>query len=89
MEEIKPGLYRHFKGGAFRVLGVGKHSETLEELVFYRHLYHHDGDAAHGFWARPVAMFLERVKRDGYDGPRFQLVSTEGPFVCKDCGAQL
>ena len=87
--QVQPGLYRHFKGGECRVLGIGRHSETLEELVVYRHLYHHDGDAAHGIWVRPVVMFTETVNRDDYSGPRFILVSAEGPFVCKDCGARL
>lgn len=72
-----------------QVLGIGKHSETLEEMVIYRHLYHHDGDATHGFWVRPVAMFLETVTRDGYGGPRFQFISAGGPFACEDCGAEI
>ena len=63
---IEPGIYEHFKGQRYEVLAVGKHSETEEELVFYRTLY---GD--YSFWARPLAMFDEHVERDGYSGPRF------------------
>lgn len=37
MNEVTPGLYRHFKGGLYRVLGIAKHSETLEEFVVYKH----------------------------------------------------
>jgi hypothetical protein len=86
---IKPGVYRHFKGGRCQVLGLARHSETLEEMVVYRHLYHHDGDAAHHWWVRPAGMFSEQIRRDGYEGPRFEFVSSEGPFTCGDCGADL
>jgi len=63
---VEPGIYEHFKGERYEVFAVGRHSETEELLVFYRTLY---GD--YGFWARPLAMFEERVERDGYAGPRF------------------
>ena len=66
MKELKPGLYRHFKGNLYRLLYVAKHSETLEPMVVYQALY---GD--HGIWVRPAAMWNERVERDGYCGPRF------------------
>ncbi|MDO8584502.1 MAG: DUF1653 domain-containing protein [bacterium] len=64
---LKPGIYEHFKGNRYEVLGVARHSETLEELVVYRALY---GD--HALWTRPLAMFLENVERDGKTVPRFR-----------------
>ncbi|WP_066038906.1 DUF1653 domain-containing protein [Herbiconiux solani] len=64
--EPAPGIYQHFKGSRYEVIGVGRHTETEEELVFYRTLY---GD--YSFWVRPVAMFVEQIERDGYSGPRF------------------
>ena len=64
--ELKPGLYRHFKGNLYRLLYVAKHSETLEPMVVYQALY---GDQ--GIWVRPASMWSERVERDGYCGPRF------------------
>ena len=64
--ELKPGLYRHFKGGKYRLIGIAKHSETMEPMVVYRALY---GDQ--GLWVRPAAMWNEIVERDGYCGPRF------------------
>ena len=67
--ELKPGLYRHFKGNLYRLLYVAKHSETLEEMVVYQALY---GDM--GIWVRPAAMWNEHVERDGYRGPRFEPV---------------
>lgn len=64
--EIKPGKYRHFKGNKYQVLGVAKHSETLEPMVVYKALY---GDG--GLWVRPAAMWFEHVEKNGYSGPRF------------------
>lgn len=63
---IQPGRWRHFKGKEYQVLGMARHSETLEQLVVYRALY---GEG--GLWVRPAAMWLETVDRDGYRGPRF------------------
>lgn len=54
-------VYRHFKGGLYRVEDVAKHSETLEEYVVYRKLY---GDRS--LWIRPKAMFLSPVDREKY-----------------------
>ena len=66
MEEIRPGRYRHFKGGEYQVLGMAKHSETLEPMVVYRALY---GEG--GLWVRPAAMWNETVERDGQTFRRF------------------
>ena len=67
--EIKPGKYRHFKGNEYEVLGVGLHSETLEEMVVYRALY---GDC--GLWVRPAAMWHEMVEKDGEKIKRFSYI---------------
>lgn len=64
---IKFGKYRHYKGKEYEVVGVARHSETLEELVIYRALY-----GNFDLWARPLAMFLEEVEVDGKKVPRFQ-----------------
>ncbi len=66
MEPVKPGRYRHFKGGEYEVIGTARHSETLEELVVYRALY---GEG--GLWVRPAAMWNEIVEREGRRFPRF------------------
>lgn len=69
MEEIKPGRYRHFKGKEYQVLGMARHSETLETLVVYRALY---GEG--GLWVRPAAMWNETVEREGNIFRRFTYI---------------
>ena len=69
MEQLKPGIYRHFKGNMYELVGIAKHSETLEPMVVYRALY---GEG--GLWVRPAHMWSEQVERDGYKGPRFSFV---------------
>ena len=63
---IKPGRYRHFKGGEYEVYGVATHSETGEKLVVYRTLY-----GERGLWVRPLTMFEETVEREGKIQARF------------------
>ncbi len=67
------GNYRHFKGHEIEVIGIAHHSETLEEMVMYRHF----GKSSMGendLWVRPLKMFLENVERNDYKGPRFKLL---------------
>ena len=66
MQVIRPGIWRHFKGNRYQVIGVAKHSETLEDMVVYRALY---GEG--GLWVRPASMWLENVERDGKTYQRF------------------
>ena len=70
--EPKPGIYRHFKGNLYELIGIAKHSETLEPMVVYRALY---GEG--GLWVRPASMWSEIVEKDGYRGPRFSPVETK------------
>ena len=67
--EIQPGIYRHFKGNRYELLGLAKHAETMEPMVVYRALY---GEG--GLWVRPAAMWNEIVDKDNYHGPRFQYI---------------
>jgi len=66
---LKPGRYRHFKGGEYTVHGIATHSETGEQLVVYTPLY-----GAGGLWVRPLSMFLETVEHDGVAVPRFTCI---------------
>ena len=69
---IPLGHYRHYKGGDYEVLGVVRHSETLEPLVLYRPLYN-----STGMWVRPFAMFLEMAEFGGKVQARFAFVSAD------------
>ena len=69
MNEIRPGLYRHFKGKEYRVLYTATHSETLEPMVVYQALY-----GQRGIWVRPAAMWNENVTREGKTLPRFTYI---------------
>lgn len=66
---IELGKYRHFKGNEYEVIGLAKHSETLELMVVYRPLY---GEG--GLWVRPLAMWNEEITRDGKTFKRFQKI---------------
>lgn len=67
---IQLGRYRHHKGGEYEVLGVVRHSESLEPMVLYRPLHNRSGA-----WVRPFSMFLEPVEHEGRFQPRFSLVT--------------
>ena len=67
--EIHLGKYRHYKGKEYEVLGAGRHTETLEELVVYRALY-----GTKELWARPAKMFCENVVVNGATVPRFKFI---------------
>ena len=69
---IPPGIYRHYKGDTYQVLGVAKHSETEEDLVVYRALY-----GEWGLWVRPLEMFSENVEVEGKLVSRFTLIQPE------------
>jgi hypothetical protein len=82
MSDLKPlpaitaGRYRHYKGGEYEVLGVVRHSETLEPHVLYRPL-----DGSPDQWVRPFAMFTESVDVAGEPQPRFKLVAASASTV--------
>ncbi|MFA5125596.1 MAG: DUF1653 domain-containing protein [archaeon] len=57
----------------YEIIGVAKHSETLEDLVLYKALY--ESDFSYGqIWARPKKMFLEKIVKEGKEISRFTLV---------------
>ncbi|MBA4274876.1 MAG: DUF1653 domain-containing protein [Alphaproteobacteria bacterium] len=66
------GIYQHYKGQLYRVLGVCRHSETLEELVYYECLYDNPSGQ---FWVRPRAMFEGELVVDGVMRKRFTWVN--------------
>lgn len=69
LPEPRLGRYRHYKGGEYELIGVARHSETLEALALYRPLYN-----ASGLWVRPYAMFFEEIEHEGRRQPRFAYI---------------
>lgn len=82
---IPRGLYRHYKGKLYMVDGVGKHTETLEDMVCYHAMYVHPEFGPYAHWVRPAKMFLEEVTIDGKVVPRFaKLSDAESVGILKD-----
>ncbi len=67
--EPRPGRYRHYKGGEYQVVGLARHSESLEPLVVYQAL-----DGEHGLWVRPAAMWSEIVTFNDSSVTRFKRI---------------
>ena len=72
MNEIKLGVYKHYKGNEYLVLGIANHSETLEKMVVYQALY-----GEYKIWVRPIKMWNEEVEVNGIKVPRFKFIREE------------
>ena len=72
MNEIKLGVYKHYKGNDYLVLGIANHSETLEKMVVYQALY-----GEYKIWVRPIEMWNEEVEVNGIKVPRFKFIREE------------
>lgn len=68
MDIVTGGIYTHYKGNRYQVIGIATHSETMEQMVVYKALY---GEG--GIWVRPANMWNELVEVDGTRVPRFKL----------------
>ena len=70
---VEMGIYKHYKGKLYEVIGIANHSETLEEMVVYRALY--DGQfGKNSLWVRPLKMFVEEIEVNTKKVKRFELV---------------
>ncbi len=67
---IKLGLYKHYKGKQYEVIGICRHSETKEALVLYKALY-----GEYRLWVRPYKMFTEKVNQSGAYVDRFKFLA--------------
>ncbi len=68
---LELGLYKHYKGNLYEVLGVARHSETVELMVVYKATYQAEGE---NLWVRPLNMFTETVVIDGVEVKRFERI---------------
>ncbi len=68
-ELVIGGSYIHYKDKKYIVTGTARHSETLEEMVIYEAQYPNDLGKV---WVRPAKIFLETIKTETYEGPRFR-----------------
>ncbi len=68
MKNLKLGKYKHFRGKICKVIGIAKHSETLEEMVVYLELENNE------MWVRPLKMFIEKVELNGKKVSRFEYI---------------
>lgn len=71
MDEFKPGVYKHYKGKLYKAYKLVKHSETLEDLVYYECLYESDTTQ---FWVRPLEMFMGYKEIEGKKVQRFEYI---------------
>lgn len=72
----KLGIYRHYKGKEYRLIGIAKHSETLEDVVVYEALYE---NTLSRLWVRPLSMFTEVIVFEGKEVPRFKFLREASP----------
>ena len=70
LQTIKRGKYRHFKGGEYEVVGIARHSESLEVMVIYKPLYELKKDELET-WVRPIEMFFDTKEHQGKTVERF------------------
>ncbi len=56
------------------MIGLGHHSETMEELIIYEAMYDSPDFGLNAIWARPRGMFFEEVEFNGRKVPRFKYI---------------
>jgi len=71
---MKLGKYQHYKGNFYEVLGVAKHTETMEDFVVYKQLYDGSEFPIGSIWARPKEMFFGQVEVNGQKKSRFKFI---------------
>ena len=72
MKNIPLGIYQHYKGPLYEVIGFARHSETLEELVVYKTLY-----GTYDTWVRPLSMWENLIEKDGVFVKRFEYIGKQ------------
>ena len=72
--QVTLDLYEHYQGNVYKVLAVGRSSETLEPLVVYQAQYESKKFGKNAVWVRPLSMFQEVVTHKGMQVPRFRKI---------------
>lgn len=67
-------VFEHYSGKKYKILGVARHSETLELCVVYQGLYECPTFGFQPIWVRPLSLFLEMVFVNGQQQPRFHRI---------------
>ncbi len=75
--KLKKGLYVHYKGLLVEVYEIVRHSETLEEMVYYKELSFNKNYGKNTLWVRPLKMFKEKVEVEGKKIPRFKFFGSK------------
>lgn len=72
MSDISTGIYKHYKGKEYQVIGIGYDEATMNKVVIYKALYpiaELGGDGV--LFVRSLTNFCEEVDREGTIVPRF------------------
>ena len=80
VSSIETGIYQHYKGNFYFVLGLAHHSETQEPLVVYMALYESEY-GKNALWVRPYSMFIESIDYQGQKVPRFKKIKYIKGFI--------
>jgi molecular chaperone GrpE len=78
MEPIKLGIYRHYKGGEYRILGEARLTDQEAKMVVYQSLRDEQ------LWIRPLKEFLAEVEVNGETKPRFEFLREEEAESAED-----
>jgi hypothetical protein len=71
---MRLGEYKHYKGNTYRVIALGKHSDTLEEYVVYQGQYNSEEFGDKPIRVKPVTEFKKDMEIDGKTIKRFEFI---------------
>ena len=71
---MKLGLYKHYKGNTYRIIALGKHSDTMEDYVCYQWLYVSEEFGPKPIRMKPISEFEKEIEREGKLIKRFTYI---------------
>ncbi len=74
MQQVKLGKYKHFKGGLYEVIAIGKDCETLKDIVIYKALYEPEEFPMGQVWTRLLEDFVSQKDINGIKVARFKFI---------------